>query len=300
MYLTTDAESLLVYEALASDVRLRIIELLDKRQMHIKEMAAELYLSSAMVSSHVSKLQKAGLVSSRMQRIEGATYKYCSLSANFLQIRLSNSKNMASRVMELSMPIGHYTDYEAEPTCGIATRERMIGYYDDPRYFLDPERVHAGIFWFSKGFVEYKIPNYLFEDQLAIEIEISMEISSEAPHINEKWPSDIMFTLNGVILGIWTSPGDFGENKGRYTPSWWHSDVNQYGLMKVLRINSAGTYMDGQQISDITLKDVKWNTDQWSFRITAEPAARRRGGLTVFGRGFGNYDQDIVIRVYYE
>ncbi|MNJ55109.1 hypothetical protein D3C77_505830 [compost metagenome] len=202
--------------------------------------------------------------------------------------------------MELSIPIGHYTDFEAAPTCGIATREKIIGYYDDPRYFLDPERIHAGILWFSKGYVEYKIPNYLAQDQVVKEIEISMEISSEAPHINEKWPSDITFTLNGIALGVWTSPGDFGKTKGRFTPAWWHSDVNQYGMMKVLRIHSGGTYIDGQQISDITLEDVMWNTDQWSFRITAETAGRRRGGLTVFGRGFGNYDQDIFIRVYYE
>lgn len=300
MYLTTDAESLLVYEALASTVRLKIIQLLDNRQMHIKELAGELYLSSAIVSSHVSKLQKAGLVSSRMQRIEGATYKFCSLSANFLQIKLSNSPDIARKVVELSIPIGHYTDFEAAPTCGIATRQKIIGYYDDPRYFLDPERVNAGILWFSKGYVEYKIPNYLFEDQTVREIEICMEIGSEAPQVNEKWPSDIMFTLNGVSLGNWTSPGDFGKNKGRFTPSWWKSDVNQYGMMKVLRIHSSGTFMDGQQISDIKLQDVKWDADQWKFRMTAEPAARRRGGLTVFGRGFGNYDQDIFIRVYYE
>lgn len=61
MYLTTDSESLQVYEALASEVRLRIIELLDRREMHIKELAAELYLSSAIVSTHVAKLQKAKL-----------------------------------------------------------------------------------------------------------------------------------------------------------------------------------------------------------------------------------------------
>lgn len=34
MYLTTDSESLQVYEALASEVRLRIIELLDRRDAH--------------------------------------------------------------------------------------------------------------------------------------------------------------------------------------------------------------------------------------------------------------------------
>lgn len=87
--------------------------------------------------------------------------------------------------------MGHYTDLAASPTCGIATTEKLIGYYDDPRYFLDPQRVDAGILWFAKGYVEYKVPNYLFMDQTVQEIEISMEIGSEAPSVNEKWPSDI-------------------------------------------------------------------------------------------------------------
>ena len=127
-----------------------------------------------------------------------------------------------------------------------------------------------------------------------------MEIGSEAPNINENWPSDIQFTVNDKLLGIWTSPGDFGRMRGRLSPDWWHSDVNQYGLMKVLRINANGTFIDGQQISDVTIKDVQWDSTQWTLRISAEDTTRGRGGLTLFGKGFGNYDQDIVIRSYYE
>ncbi|SET08843.1 transcriptional regulator [Paenibacillus sp. NFR01] len=300
MYLTTNKDSLQVYEALASEVRLQIVELLDGREMHIKELAAALGLSSAIVSSHVSKLQKAGLISSRMRRIDGATFKYCSLSVHFLQIKLSGAQDIARKVVELSLPVGSYTDFSASPTCGIATTEHLIGFYDDPRFFADPEHVHAGIFWFGKGYVEYTVPNYLFEDQVIKEIEISMELGSEAPNINEKWPSDLSFALNGKDVGIWTSPGDFGKTRGRLTPAWWRPDVNQYGMLKVLRINSLGTFMDGQQISPVTLQDIDWHSSQWRLRITAEPAGRRRGGLTVFGRGFGNYDQDIFVRVYYE
>ena len=300
MYLTTDAESLRVYEALASEVRLQIIDLLYTKEMHIKELASTLYLSSAIVSTHVNKLQKAGLVSYKMKRINGGTYKYCSLAAEFLQIKLSRTAAEARKFVEVSVPVGHYTDFEAAPTCGIATTEKMIGHYDNPTYFLDPERVHAGILWFARGFVEYKIPNYLFKDQSVQEIEISLEIGSEAPHIDENWPSDIEFTLNDRLLGVWTSPGDFGRMRGRLSPDWWHSDVNQYGLLKVLRINENGTFIDGQQISGITIKDVPWDSKQWTFRISAEDIARGRGGLTLYGKGFGNYDQDIVIRSYYE
>ncbi|WP_139997576.1 ArsR/SmtB family transcription factor [Paenibacillus paridis] len=300
MYLTTDAQSLRVYEALASEVRLQIIDLLYTKEMHIKELAATLYLSSAIVSTHVNKLQKAGLVGYRMKRVNGGTYKYCSLSTEYLQIRLSQAKPQTRKFTEVSIPVGHYTDFEAAPTCGIATKDKMIGQYDNPTYFLDPERVQAGILWFARGFVEYKIPNYLFKDQVVSEIEISLEIGSEAPHINENWPSDIEFTINDKSMGIWTSPGDFGSFRGRLSPEWWHSDVNQYGLMKVLRINESGSFVDGQQISELTIEDVSSDRSQWTFRISAEDVSRGRGGLTLYGKGFGNYDQDIVIRSYYK
>jgi predicted transcriptional regulator len=32
-------------------------------------------------------------------------------------------------------------------------------------------------------------------------------------------------------------------------------------------------------------------------RIEVKPDARHPGGVNIFGRGFGNYDQDIVLRL---
>lgn len=300
MQLSTDASSLAVYEALASEARLNIIRLLLlNKEMHINELANELYLSKAIVSTHVSKLQKAGIVGSRMKRKNGGTYKYCYVTQEYMLIKLSPEQVDAS-YHEVSIPVGQYTDYEAWPTCGIATTTRMIGQYDTPACFMDPDRVHAGILWMARGFVEYKIPNYLHKDEILREIEISLELGSEAPQTNENWPSDIRFSLNGHHLGTWTSPGDFGDRKGRLTPQWWHSDVNQYGLLKVLRINDQGTFIDGQRISDVGIHDLQLEATNWAFRIHPEEAVRGRGGLTLFGKGFGNYDQDIVIRYYYD
>ncbi|WP_373232368.1 ArsR/SmtB family transcription factor [Cohnella sp.] len=300
MYLRTDSASLKVYEALASEVRLQIIDKLFMKEMHIKELASKLFLSSAIVSSHVSKLQQAGLVGSRMKRVNGGTYKYCFVNTEYMQIKLSPDIRATINFKEVILPVGHYTDYKVWPTCGIATTNRVIGDYDNPIYFMDPERVNAGILWFSRGFVEYKVPNYLFKDQVLREIEISMEIGSEAPNVNENWPSDIRFSLNDQLLGVWTSPGDFGKTQGRLTPEWWHTDVNQYGLMKVLRVNASGTFMDGQRISDVRIYDVQADEKNWTLRISADDAERGRGGLTLFGKGFGNYDQDIVIRSFYD
>lgn len=62
MQLDITNDSLLAYEALASKVRLQIIQLLSKSKMNIKELATELKLSSAIVTMHVKKLENANIV----------------------------------------------------------------------------------------------------------------------------------------------------------------------------------------------------------------------------------------------
>lgn len=112
------------------------------------------------------------------------------------------------------IPVGQYSDYQVFPTCGISTTKKMIGEVDDPRYFAHPDRAEAGILWLSKGYVEYLVPNILPAGQKIDELTFTMEISSEAPGFNNDWPSDITFLLNDTPVGVWTSPGDFGDRHG--------------------------------------------------------------------------------------
>lgn len=71
--------------------------------------------------------------------------------------------------------------------------------------------------------------------------------------------------------------------------------LNQYGLLKFLIINEKGTYIDGNtKISDVTVDQLGiCYQSKIDFRISSPETARQPGGLSLFGRGFGNYDQDI-------
>ncbi|WP_339178645.1 ArsR family transcriptional regulator [Paenibacillus sp. FSL R5-0701] len=286
-----------LYEALASEVRWRIMDMIADREMNVKDIAAALELSPSIVTMHIRKLEDAGLIGSRRVRINGGTHKLCYLKQNQIEIELP-SPSQTSRTREQTIAVGHYTAFDIHPTCGLGTLEKEIGVWDDPRYFLDPERVHAAILWFGKGYVEYKTPNFVLPDQTTDAIEISMELASEAPGLRDHWPSDIRFTFNGISLGTWTSPADFGRAaRGKYTPEWWHRNVNQYGLLKTIRIDASGTYMDGERMSDVTLADIKLSEPFWTLRFTVDEESPNVGGLTIYGAGFGNHDQDIVIRV---
>lgn len=297
---TTDRKWLPLYEALASEVRLQVLELLAESPLNVKELASRIGLSSAILSMHVRKLEDAGLIETRMERRNGGTHKMCRLAVRKVEITLPSGETGRTGSWEQTIPVGHYTSFEVHPTCGLATREKVIGEFDDPRHFLDPERVNAAILWFGKGYVEYKTPNYLRPGQEPEELELAMEIASEAPGINENWPSDIRFYVNGTLLGQWTSPGDFGaDRRGRYTPAWWKGHVNQYGLWKTIRVNRDGTFIDGGRMSDTTIRDLRPEPHFWTIRFAVEDDAGRIGGLTLFGSGFGDYSRDIQFRVVY-
>lgn len=288
-----------IYEALASNVRLKIINLLSEKSMNVKELAENLELSSAIVTMHINKLEKAGIVRSKRTRSKGGIQKLCSIAVDSIEIKFPLNKATERKFHEFDLPIGLFTDYSVAPTCGISTTKKVIGYFDDPRYFLDPERVNAGILWLGQGFVEYKISNFLLASETPEELEISMEISSEAPGYNKNWPSDISFFINGIKLGMWTSPGDFGGKRGTFTPEWWGENINQYGVLKQLRITNDGTFIDGKKISNVTLNDIDIKRKQITFRIAVLEDAAHVGGLTIFGKGFGNYNQDLVFKLYY-
>jgi predicted transcriptional regulator len=288
-----------VYEALASQVRIQIIHLLSEKSMNVKELAEAIGLSSAIMTMHVKKLEKAGLIRCDMLPGKAGIKKMCSLIVDHIDIEFPKKPEKQRLFHQTEVSVGHYTDCEIYPTCGLCTVEKLIGAYDDPRYFLDPERVNAKILWFGKGFIEYKIFNLLLRGEVPEELEISMELSSEAPGINSNWPSDITFYMNDVKLGMWTSPGDFGGSRGRLNPEWWSPDINQYGLLKILKVNRDGTYMDGIKISDVTIDKINLQEKHWKLRIAVLDDAVHIGGLTLFGSGFGNYNQDIVFKMYY-
>ena len=295
MQLEINSEALPVYEALASKVRLQIIQLLSKKRMHIKEIADELHLSSAIITQHIKKLEEAQIV--KTERI--GHQKVVSLGIDRIEINFPKKIFNAYSTIETSIPVGHYTDYSVEPTCGLASKDDFIGPVDEPRYFMVPERMKAQIVWFTQGFLEYQAPNLLKKDDTLKMMEISFEIASEFPFTNNNWPSDITFSLNDQELGSWTSPGDFGDIRGKYTPKWYPDHLNQYGLLKTIRITDLGTNIDGDFLSTLKISDLDTSADTWKLRFEVKGDAKNIGGCTLFGESFGNYNQDIKVKLFY-
>ena len=293
-------DGLELFKALGSEVRIDIIKLLmENKTMNMNELATSLKITNGALTGHIKKLESCGIVSTANESMGHGNQKICSLRLDKILIDIQPG-NVQENVYSNEINIGHYTDYKVYPTCGLATANKLIGEVDDTRYFSHPDRYNADILWFTKGYVEYMIPNFIPLNQKITGIMISAELSSEAPGINNNWPSDINFYLNNVHLGSWTSPGDFGDVPGIFTPDWWYPNWNQYGLLKMLVINRNGTYIDGLKISDVTIDQFQLDsTSTMKFKMSVDEDSEHVGGLTIFGKTFGNYAQDIKVNISY-
>ncbi|BCG58195.1 ArsR/SmtB family transcription factor [Paenibacillus sp. URB8-2] len=289
-----------IFKALSSEIRIQIIGMLASNQeLNLNEIAKRLNLSNGAITMHIKKLEESGLIEINTSVGKHGIQKVCYLNKDRLMVDL-RSKDV-DNLYEVEIQVGHYSNYAAVPTCGLATKDSIIGDFDEPRYFADPQRIHSEIVWIADGFLEYRIPNYLKANQSFREIQFSLELGSEAPGYSDNYPSDIYFYLNGVELGFWTSPGDFGDMRGTFNPDWWPPHLNQYGMLKLIRINNEGSFIDGCRISDVTLDDIKLDyKSELTFRIAVTDKPANKRGLTIYGKHFGNYSQDLLARVLYD
>ncbi|HYZ64832.1 MAG TPA: helix-turn-helix domain-containing protein [Acetobacteraceae bacterium] len=291
-----------VMRSLASELRLQILQCIRRAgRMNVNEVCEALGLPQSTVAANIQVLERSGLVESTTAKGRKGQQKVCRVPFEEIVLRL-NSPEPASQgdTIEVAMPVGLYTSCSVTAPCGLCSTEHVIGLLDVPDHLLDPDRMRAALLWFWRGYVEYKFPNNAKVLQADVEaVEFSMEMSSEVPGTNVDWPSDITVWVNGVKIGTWTSPGDFGDRRGTYTPRWWKLGGSQYGKLTNWRISAQGTFMDGAKLSPVTLEQLDLDRHHSvKLRIGIDEHAAHPGGVNIFGRGFGNHDQDIVMRLY--
>ncbi len=301
MQLYLDQNSLPVYKALASETRLEILNLLADTPSTISKLAQKLNISKAIMSRHIKILEEANLIHlSRSYASADGREKVYTIRVDKINIIFPRKIYLPYKKILHEIKLGYFSDFSVTPSCGLASKEAIIGRLDDPRVFVSNERIHASLLWFSDGFVEYKVPNTLEANQHPEMLELSLEIASEFPISNNTWPSDISFYINDVLAGTWTSPGNYSDVRGKLTPKWWDERYSQYGLLKHLRITDTDTGIDGEKLSDVKLSDLHLESSPFiTLRIGIDEHAKNRGGLTIFGENFGNHPQNILLSVFY-
>lgn len=294
----TAKESVLIFRALGSNTRAKIVELLTQREMNINELSVALSLTQPSVTKQIQILEEAGLVVSDYVAAPQGTQKKCRCVFERLLVELAPKAPSMDGYAETELPVGMFTAIDVRPTCGLATPEKFIGLVDAPVSFFLPERANASILWSGGGWVEYAFPNTLPVGCRLKSIELVCEICSEAPGYNNTYPSDITVWVNGVELGTWTSPGDFGGTRGQLNPDWYPDNMNQWGVLKTWSVDQSGASIDGVPISAVKIDDLHLHPWQPTLiRIGVKDDAPNQGGFTLFGRSFGNYQLGMVLRV---
>ncbi len=294
-------QGIAIAKALASEPRLRILEYLVIKVASLSEIAGDLAMPIATASLHLSSLESAGLVSSHtapgkrgQQRIY--TRLYDTVIFSLPEVPLGAEVDH----YETQMPVGAFVDHRVVFPCGLAGVDAVIGHLDDPLLFYAPERLAAQMIWLTHGHLLYRFPNHVYERDLPRSLQLSLEICSEAAPAAIDWRSDIFIEINGIRLGIWTSPSDFADRRGNLTPAWWPDWNSQYGMLKVWRVDAEGTFLDGRRLSQVTICDLDLPARPYiAVRIGVDDDAENKGGMNIFGRAFGNHPQDIVMQIDY-
>ena len=295
-----DKEAQNVLKALGSKPRMQILELLQDQVLNVSEISEALDMPLSTANLHIRNLEKAGLLMAELKPGDRGVQKICSRVYDLIIIQLPHGRTSEEQMVEQTMPIGSFVACDVTPTCGLANERGIIGLFDDAASFYEPQRIEAQLLWFHHGHVEYRFPNRLPPGSVLDSLQLSVEICSEAPLHRPDWPSDITLWVNDVEVGTWTSPGDFGGQRGALTPEWWETWNSQYGLLKVWQVNGDGSYIDGLRLSDVTLTELQLGQQPFiAIKLGVKADAKHVGGLNIFGRKFGNYPQDISLWLRY-
>ena len=286
--------------ALSSPVRLEILQMIYEKGMIIGEIAKQLKIPASSTAFHLKVLEEAGLV--RIEELPGTRggMKLCTRKTDHIIIDLFKKDRNVDEVFSMEMPVGAYSSFEVTPTCGMCTKEGIIGNEDIKYFFYTPERFKAGMLWTSSGYVEYQFANGIPGTKETKKLSVSVELCSEAPGYQEDWKSDITMWVNGKDCGTFTCPGDYGRRRGRLTPSCVVNGSSQYGLQTIWEIREDGNYINDEYAGEITIQDLELGKNPCiTVRIGNKPDAVYVGGFNLFGKNFGDYNQDIILTVEY-
>ncbi|NDL66957.1 ArsR/SmtB family transcription factor [Anaerotalea alkaliphila] len=291
--------------ALSTPLRIRILQQISDKNLSIVQIAENLNTSVSTIAANVKVLEESGLIITDLHTATRGTKRVCTKNYADIFINLDARYPLfASRkTIEVNMPVGHFSNCIATPTCGLIGSTGTIGSEDLPSAFFEPAHTDARHIWFRTGHVEYRFPNntYRFQNIELHGIGFSMEICSEAPNYEMDWPSDITFWINDREVGTWTSPGDFGDRKGKLKSYLWNKTFfTQYGHLLNISINQAGTFIDDVLVSQQTIDTLDLKQPGITLRIGIKEEAEHKGGINLFGSGFGDHDQDILMKLDYQ
>lgn len=287
--------------ALNSTVRRKMLRLLGSNSYSVIGLAEKLNLSVSTTTFHLKFLKDANLVKVLPNPNKRGNEKIVAQGLASITIDLKSPLSYKNTEFIYNIPIGSYTDFDLQAPCGLVNANGLVYMHDNPDVFRTPERLNAILLSFTKGYVEYSVPAFEYRNKTILSFTFSVELCSECPNYNNVWKSDITFWINGIEVCTYRSQGDYGDRKGRFPIPHWPVNSTQYGMLKKIRIDDTGTFIDETLVSKVTLPMLELNShDLTTLRIGIKENARYIGGINIFGKNSGDTDQDIIVQVCYK
>lgn len=293
-----------VCKALSSQTRLEILRYITTASSTISQLAETFMLPMSSMCLHIKLLKDAGLIETFPKPGLHGTQKLCAIVASKVTLDFSAHFDLQDETASVyvEMPVGHFSNCEVTAPCGLAGTDFYLSEEDSPYGFFSAERFKAGLIWFTNGVLEYNFSNETLSKNPLKQIELSFEICAEAPGYSMDWPSDIDLELNHKYVTTIHLKGDYGGRRGIYNPAWWSDTNSQYGDYIVLRVTHDGCYINQDKVSDETINSLELTKGyHFSFLLKCNntTSSYTGGGMNLFGRKFGDYDQGIVMKVDY-
>ncbi len=284
-------------DALSSPVRLQILRLLQKPPHHrtAPEISKALKIPKTTLLHHLDKLEKMKLLGTTYRYTEKRAYKLYGRHLKGANIKFYYTETPSEHVKTktISLGVGQFSDFQGD-SFNFNTQTKQYSYMLDSCF--GSERLNAQLIYTYKGIVTYTFNN-LAQNETPKEISLSLEICSEAPFYDNSHLSDISFWFNGVKIAEYRCLGDYGERRGILNPEWWPSVNTQYGKLATLTITEEGTFLNGIQqpqgkkLSELNLSKCR----KIDISLGNDSTAEHPGGFNIFGRCFGDYQQDVEL-----
>lgn len=285
--------------ALSVRERVSIMKALLNSSQSLSELSKKLNIPLSSMARHIDALIDGGLIHQSFQPGPKGHTKYYAQTILSFSVLMEKAKEDEAFNSEyvVEMPIGMFSHCHIKAPCGMLGAEGAIGGFDNPNRFFAPDRMKAECLWFDSGFISYNFPTDFSRKQALSEITFSFEICSETIYYNNNWPSDITVYINNQEVTTFTSPGDFGGRRGKYTPPYWPLTSTQFGLLEKITVNNDGVFVNNTLVTNkIRFNDLHiYNGTSVKLDIGIKDDAKHRGGINIFGKNFGDYPQAIIM-----
>lgn len=185
-----------ILECFSSETRVRILNIIAGRPCNIKDLAAELGVSPAIITRHVVMMENAGIIRSDFSPSIRGRQKVCSLAEEEITIVLRPAIHRQEAQRE-TFRLGQYRSAKVGFPCGLMSGKGVIGVKDDARYFQAPDRNDVHELWFADGGLEYWMP---LQIPLARATALRLQFRAKAEgYRGEAAESSLLVRINGTL-----------------------------------------------------------------------------------------------------